>query len=119
MPGSGVTAFGNVPKRNCDHGGRKRNVYEEYPAPGGMLNQPAAENRAHCCCDCRETRPDTDRLAADFLVERCADNRQAAGHEKGSSYTLDTSRDHELLNIRSKTAANGSGGKNPYASQEH
>src|SRR4029077_11899949 len=40
-------------------------------------------------------------------------------HEKGSSYTLDTSCDHELLNVRSKTASDGSGRENSYAKQEH
>src|SRR5580658_7951780 len=119
MPSSSITAFGDVPQRNCDHGGRNRNVYKECPTPGGMLNQPAAENRSHCCCDRRETGPDADRLAAGFLVERCANNRQASGNEEGSSYTLDTSCDHELLNVRGKTAGRRSRRKNPHASRNN
>src|ERR1700732_5396514 len=118
MSGSSVTTFGNVPQRNCNHGGRQRNVYEECPAPGCMLNQPAAQNRPQRRGDRSEARPGTDRLCAGFFVERCADNRQTAGPEKGSSYTLDTSRDHELLNVRGKTASDGSRCKNSHPNQE-
>src|SRR2546425_6089922 len=106
-------------QRDCDHCGREWNIDEECPAPGGMLNQPAAENRSHCCCDRSEAGPGTDRLAASFFVERCANDREAAGHEKSSSYTLDTSCDHELLNVRGKTASDRSPRENSYANQEH
>src|SRR5258708_3490898 len=104
-----------MPQRNGDHRRREWNIDEEGPAPGGMLNQPAAENRSDCCCDCREARPSADRFTAGLLVETCADDGQAARHEKCSSHTLDTPRDNELLNVRGKTAGDRSSRKNPYA----
>src|SRR6516164_9949758 len=119
MPGTGVTAFGNAPKRNCDHCGREWNVDEECPAPGGMLNKLAAKNRSNGCCDGGEPRPSPDRLPAGLRVEACTDDRQAAGHEKSGSDALDTPRDYQLLNVQAKTASNRSNRENPYANQKH
>src|SRR5271155_1181094 len=119
MPGRRVATFGNAPKRNYDYSDRERNVDEEYPAPGGMFDEPAAQNRSHGRGDRSEAGPCADRLAACFLIERGTDDREAAGDEKSGSYTLDTARDDELLKIGGEATCDGSSRKNSHADQEH
>src|SRR5207245_3545724 len=100
MPPSGVAAFGNTPKRNSDYRCRKREIDEEDPAPGSVLNEPAAQHRANRGGDRRETRPCADRLAAALLVEGRADDCEATGYEKRSSDNLNAPSDYQLLHVR-------------------
>src|SRR5436190_11915009 len=74
MPPSGVAGFGNAPQRNGDYRCRKREIDEKDPAPGSVLNEPAAQHRTNRGGDRRETRPCADRLAAALLVEGRADD---------------------------------------------
>src|SRR5438876_3650952 len=100
MPRRDVAAFGNMPKRNGDYRCRKREIDEKDPAPGGVLNEPAAQHRTNRGGDRRETRPRADRLAAALLVEGRADDCEATGYEQRSSDTLNAPRDYQLLNVR-------------------
>src|SRR5438105_14082834 len=52
---SGVAAFGNAPQRNGDYRCRKREIDEKDPAPGSVLNEPAAQHRTKRGGDRRET----------------------------------------------------------------
>ena len=66
-----------------------------------MFNQPAAKNGPNGGRDRCKARPCADRLAPTLLVERCADNRKAAGHEECGAHTLNASRDdQQLMNVR-------------------
>src|SRR5207302_1380431 len=105
MPPSGVAAFGNTPQRNSDYRCRKREIDEEDPAPGGMLNEPAAEHRTDRGGDRRETRPPADRVAAAVLVEGRADDCKAAGHAPRSSHTLNGPPSAQPSNGRSEYPA--------------
>ena len=60
-----------------DHDG-ERHVQEEHRAPADVLDQPAAADRADRRRDRAESRPRADRPAAFGLVERRADDREAA-----------------------------------------
>src|SRR5205085_8738659 len=93
---NGAAALRNPPKRDDDHGCGERKINEECPAPGGVLDQPSAENRPNRGCDGGKTRPGADRLAASFLVEGRTDDCEAAGDEQRSAHTLNTSRDDQL-----------------------
>lgn len=84
-----------------------------------MFDEPAAENWSHGRGDGGEAGPNADRLAAIFFVERCADDGEAAGHEEGGADALDAAREHELLNVGSESAGDGSGGEDSYTDHEH
>ena len=107
MASSGAATFGNMPKRNGYRGRRQRKIDEEYPAPGGVLDQPAAQNGPNRGSDRREPGPRADRLTSAFLVEGCTDNRQAAGHKECGADTLNASCNDQLMYIRRKPAARG------------
>src|SRR3989475_12647706 len=96
MPPSGVAAFGNTPKRNSDYRCRKREIDEEDPAPGSVLNEPAAQHRAKRGGDRRETRPCADGLAAALLAHGRADDCEATADAQRSSATFNAPRDYEL-----------------------
>src|ERR1700727_45093 len=119
MTASRVAALGNMPKRDGDYSRGQREIDEKYPAPGSMLDQPATENRPHRSSDRRKAGPGADRLTAAFLIERCADNGQAAGYQQGSSHTLNTSGKDQQIYVRSQSTAHGSQCENRHAQQEH
>ena len=77
--GNRTAAFGNMHDGDEDDGRCERKVDEEYPAPGGMLNQPSAEHGAERRGDGGEAGPGSDGAAALRFGERRADNGEAAG----------------------------------------
>src|SRR5437016_12120938 len=119
MPHSGVSAYGNAPQRKGDYRCRKREIDEKDPAPGSVLNEPAAQHRTNRGGDRRETRPCADRLAAALLVEGRADDCKAAGHEQRSSHTLNAPRAYQLLNVRSNSTTHGSHCEHGNPNYEH
>ncbi len=108
VSGTGAAAFCNAPNRNGYHSRGQREIDEEDPSPGGMLNQPAAQQRSSRCGDRGKARPGSNRPAAILLVEGCADNGKTPGHEKCCPDALNTSCDYQLMNVCGEAAACGS-----------
>src|SRR5277367_2821929 len=84
-----------------------------------MFHQPATENGTQGGGDCRETRPRTNRPTTAFFIERCTDDRQAARHKECSPYTLNTSRDDQLMNVRGKATTDGGHSERRYTQHEY
>lgn len=83
-----------------------------------MLHQPPAENGSNCGGDRGKARPCADRLAATFIVERRTDNRETSWYQQRSSQALNASGHEQLINVGSRTASCGCGGKDPHAHHE-
>src|SRR5882724_5887460 len=115
MPHVGAAAFRNPPYGDREYGRRNRKVNEEYPSPGGVLNQPATENRPHGTGNRRKTGPSADRRATTLLIERRTNNGKTAGHKKCSSDSLNAPRDDQLMNILREATTCGSHGENRHA----
>ena len=80
--GLGVAGLGHVPRGDQQHGHRHRHVDQEDPAPAGVADDPAAEQRPDRGRDAAE--PDqADHLAAVGGAERALDHGQAARASAG------------------------------------
>jgi hypothetical protein len=119
MAFSGAPALGNLPKRNSYRRRCQREVDKKYPAPGSMLDQPAAENGPYRSCDRREAGPRADGLTAASLVKGCTDNRQAPGHEQRGPHALNAPGNDQLIDIRGKSATQGRHRENRHPQREH
>ena len=74
----GVAALVHEPQRQHDDDRGQRHVQEKHRAPADVLDQPAAGDRSDGGCDRAEPGPRADRPAAIGVVERGADDREAA-----------------------------------------
>jgi len=84
-----------------------------------MLDQPSAQKWANRGSNRGKARPCPDRLTATLFVERCADNRKAAGDQERTSNPLDGSCGDQLLNRRREAANNRRQRKNRHSREEH
>src|SRR5262249_17411421 len=114
-----VTAIRNVQQANYTHRGRKRQIYEEDPVPGNILDQPSTEYRTNRGGDRREPRPRSYRLAARLLVERGADDRQAARHQKGRTDPLQRAPENKLANRSGQSASERRSRKHEHTAHKH
>ena len=74
-------------------------------APAGVLDQPAAGDRSNGGGDRAETGPRANRPAAIGVVERGADDREAAWHEEGGADALHRTRRDQRARGSRETAA--------------
>ena len=91
-----IAAFIHEPERQHEHDGRERHVQEKHGAPADVFDQPAADDRADRRRDRAESRPRPDRPSAIGVVERGADDREAARHEEGGADALQRAAGDEV-----------------------
>ncbi len=77
-----VAALGHEEAPGDQRDDHDRQVDEEDPAPVGVLDQPAAGDRADRDPDAGDAGPDPDRLAALVRGERRGQDRQRRGHDE-------------------------------------
>ena len=92
-------AFGDECERDEDDGGGEREIDEEDPAPGNMLDEPSADDGAGSGGDGGESGPGADGASAGLFVEIGADDGEAAGHERGGADSLKTAGGDELIDV--------------------
>ena len=84
-----------------------------------VLDQPAAADRTDRGRDRAEARPRADRSAAFGLVERGADDRQAAGHEEGRADALQRAAGDQHRGRGRHAAGHGGQGEEDHAGEEN
>ena len=94
-------------------------VDEEDRAPGDLLGQPAADDRADRERDRRDAGPGADRLPALMRRERVGDDREGRGHHERRADPLDRARGDERA-VAGREADRGRGEReHDDAEQEH
>src|SRR5258705_3368213 len=83
-----IAALLHESERQRQHDDRERHVQKEHRAPAGVLDEPAAAHRADRRGNRAEYRPRADRAAAPGVVERGADDREAARNQERGTHAL-------------------------------
>lgn len=78
----GGAGLRHAPERDREHDKRERKIDEEDPAPGEVLDEPAAKDGAHCGRDRRERRPRANGATSFGTGKRRADQGEAARNEQ-------------------------------------
>src|ERR1700737_66079 len=111
MLDAGAAGFRDAPERDRHHRAGKREIEEERPAPRAMLDKPSAKDRTESGRNRGKSGPRANGPASGLLaaprvvVERCADDCEAAGNQQRRPDSLNATRHHKLLDARRKTAS--------------
>ena len=109
-PGRSLVARLGRPHTHQHHERTQRQVDREDPAPAGVVDQEATDERADGRCDPREARPGADGSRPVLGPERRLDEGQGAGHEQGGGGALQHAEHRQLdgrLGERAQRAAEG------------
>src|SRR6266508_4398117 len=97
---------------------RDERAEQEDPAPRGMIDDPATEQRPDRRRDGGEPGPGADRLAALRLIEGGSNDGERARDQQGRADTLRRTSHDQLRDALGKAAPNRRGSENADADDE-
>src|SRR5581483_10407801 len=81
----------------------QRQIQKKHPTPTVMFNQPSAGYRSNCSCDCRKSRPGSNRPSSFAFGEVRRYERETSWNQQSRSDTLDRPRDDQPIRILRQT----------------
>src|SRR5829696_2987213 len=117
-PRTRVSALGGVTDGDEDDRNGERHVEQKRRAPGDVVNQVSAQDRADSRRNPGETRPRPDGLAAILLSERRADDRERPRNQQRPADALHRPRRDELSWRQGERARHGRHREDSNAEQE-